>query len=99
MNTETSVGIVTPKVMKIQEKLVLESGKTLDSFEITFEVYGNLNKEKTNAVLICHALSGNHHVAGYHDGEKNPGWWDNMIGPKKPIDTENFFVVSLNLVE
>ncbi|MAQ73230.1 MAG: homoserine O-acetyltransferase [Gammaproteobacteria bacterium] len=96
MNTETSVGIVTPKVMKIQEKLVLESGKTLDSFEITFEVYGNLNKEKTNAVLICHALSGNHHVAGYHDGEKNPGWWDNMIGPKKPIDTENFFVVSLN---
>ena len=67
MNKENTVGMVTPKVMKTQEKLLLESGKGLDSFDITYEVYGELNKDKTNAVLICHALSGNHHVAGYHD--------------------------------
>ena len=96
MNKENTVGMVTPKVMKTQEKLLLESGKGLDSFDITYEVYGELNKDKTNAVLICHALSGNHHVAGYHDGDKKAGWWDNMIGPNKPINTEKFFVVSLN---
>ena len=96
MNKENTIGLVTPEVMTVQEKLILESGKTLDSFDITFEVYGKLNKDKSNAVLICHALSGNHHVAGYHDGDEKPGWWDNMIGPNKPINTEKFFVVSLN---
>ncbi len=69
----------------------------LPAYELVFETYGELNAGKTNAILICHALSGHHHVAGYyaHD-EKNSGWWDNMVGPGKPIDTEKFFVVGLN---
>ena len=97
MNKENTIGLVTPEVMTVQEKLILESGKTLDSFDITFEVYGKLNKDKSNAVLICHALSGNHHVAGYHDGDEKPGWWDNMIGPNKPINTEKFYVEKINI--
>ena len=62
-----------------------------------YETYGTLNADKSNAILVCHALSGNHHVAGYHsEQEKRPGWWDNMIGPGKPVDTERFFVIGLN---
>lgn len=77
--------------------LVLENGKTLPRFDLMIETYGKLNTQKNNAVLICHALSGNHHVAGRHSAEdKYAGWWDNMVGPGKPIDTERFFVVGLN---
>ncbi len=83
-------------VLNVQEPLVLKSGKTIKKYELTYETYGKLNENKDNAVLICHALSGNHHAAGKYDDEEKPGWWDNMIGPNKPINTDNLFVVSLN---
>lgn len=92
-----SVGIVTPERLHFEQPLALECGKTLKEYELVVETYGQLNQNKTNAVLICHALSGDHHAAGYHsDKDKKPGWWENAIGPGKPIDTERFFVVSLN---
>ncbi|WP_416190339.1 homoserine O-succinyltransferase MetX [Neisseria sp. CCUG17229] len=97
MNKNGSVGIVTPRKMAFETPLVLANGQTLPRFDLMIETYGELNAEKSNAVLICHALSGNHHVAGYHTPEdKYPGWWDSMVGPGKPIDTERFFVVGLN---
>ncbi len=69
----------------------------LPSYELAYETYGALNADKSNAILVCHALSGHHHVAGYYaDDPKNIGWWDNMIGPGKPVDTDKFFVVGLN---
>ena len=69
----------------------------LSSYDLVYETYGTLNADKTNAILVCHALSGNHHVAGvYAEHDKKPGWWDNMVGPGKPIDTERFFVIGLN---
>ena len=76
--------------------LKLKSGKTLNSYDLVYETYGQLNDNKDNAVLICHALSGNHHVAGYHEGDNKPGWWDNMIGSGKPINTNKHFVVCVN---
>ncbi len=75
----------------------LQCGEVLPAFEIIYETYGELDSSASNAVLVCHALSGNHHAAGYHDeADTKPGWWDNCIGPGKPIDTNLFFVVSLN---
>ena len=72
-------------------------GKTLNDFSLIYETYGRLNSEKSNAILICHALSGDHHAAGYYsDEDKKPGWWDSCIGPGKPFDTNKFFIVSLN---
>ena len=69
----------------------------LPGYELAYETYGSLNRDKSNAVLVCHALSGHHHVAGYYvDTPKNVGWWDNMVGPGKPLDTDKFFVVGLN---
>lgn len=92
-----SVGIVTPQQMRIQESLPLECGKALPEFTLTYETYGELNADKSNAVLICHALSGDHHAAGYHSAEdKKPGWWDVCIGPGKPFDADKFFFVSPN---
>lgn len=93
-----SVGIVTPQIMSFDAPLLLSCGKTLAApYQIIYETYGNLNPQRNNAVLICHALSGNHHAAGYHSPEdKKPGWWDNCIGPGKAIDTQKFFVVSIN---
>ena len=92
-----SLGIIEPKFFKFEENFELESGKILKGFEIIYETYGELNHKKSNAILICHALSGHHHAAGYHSPEdQKPGWWDSCIGPGKPIDTNNFFVVSLN---
>jgi len=91
-----NVGIVTPQVAKFDEPLELRSGKVLPSYELVYETYGELNADKSNAVLICHALSGHHHVAGYHEGDNKPGWWDSCIGPGKAIDTNRFFVVCLN---
>ena len=97
MNKNGSVGIVTPRKMAFETPLALANGQTLPRFDLMIETYGELNAEKSNAVLICHALSGNHHVAGYHTSEdKYPGWWDSMVGAGKPIDTERFFVVGLN---
>ena len=92
-----SVGLVTPQRHTFTEPLSLACGKQLPSYELVYETYGKLDASASNAVLICHALSGHHHAAGYHSmDERKPGWWDNCIGPGKAIDTNRFFVVSLN---
>lgn len=95
--TSNSVGLVVPQRVYFQQPLVLACGETLPEYELMLETYGELNASKNNAVLICHALSGNHHAAGLHsEDDKRPGWWDLYIGPGKPIDTRHFFVVSVN---
>ena len=92
-----SVGQVAPEVYQFDEPLELSCGRTLNQYELVVETYGQLNSDKSNAVLICHALSGHHHAAGYHaPGDTKPGWWDHYIGPGKAIDTDHFFVVALN---
>jgi len=92
-----SVGIVKPRVQHFAQSLQLESGSELPAFELIYETYGELNRDRSNAVLVCHALSGDHHVAGFHSTEdRKPGWWDNLIGPGKPVDTRRFFVVCPN---
>tara|TARA_R110001592_G_scaffold1911_1_gene11823 strand:- start:2764 stop:3948 length:1185 start_codon:yes stop_codon:yes gene_type:complete len=92
-----SLGIVTPQTLHFDQPLSLVSGKTLKQYDLVYETYGEINTSRTNAVLICHALSGDHHAAGLHAGKgKKPGWWDSCIGPGKPIDTNHFFVVCLN---
>lgn len=91
------IGIVAPETRVIHEPLSLDSGETLESYEICYETYGTLNSARTNAVLICHALSGDHHAAGYNQiDDRKPGWWDNCIGPNRPLDTNKFFVVCPN---
>lgn len=92
-----SVGIVAPQTAHFNASLTLKSGGVLPAFDLTYETYGELNAEKSNAVLICHALSGTHHVAGrYTPEDKHAGWWDNLIGPNKPLDTNKFFVIGVN---
>ena len=92
-----SVGIVTPKTAHFNASITLKSGGVLPAFDLTYETYGELNTEKSNAVLICHALSGTHHAAGrYTPEDKHAGWWDNLIGPNKPLDTNKFFVIGVN---
>jgi len=94
---ENSVGLVTPQTQHFNEPLQLRSGRVLEQYDLVYETYGELNADASNAILICHALSGDHHAAGYHSMEDaKPGWWDTCIGPGKPIDTNRFFVVSLN---
>lgn len=96
-DTRDSVGLVTPKKAVFEQGLTLACGRTLPAFELIYECYGELNGARSNAILVCHALSGHHHAAGYHSqDEKKPGWWDDCIGPGKPMDTNHFFVVSLN---
>lgn len=97
MSELSSVGIVAPQTAHFSEPLPLKCGAVLPAYDLVFETYGTLNTEKSNAVLICHALSGTHHVAGkYREDDKYPGWWDNMIGPGKPLDTNRFFVIGVN---
>jgi homoserine O-acetyltransferase len=92
-----SVGIVHSCSLHFDESLTLRSGKKLPQYDIAYETYGELNSQASNAILICHALSGDQHAAGYHSMEdKNPGWWDTAIGPGKVIDTNFFFVVCIN---
>ncbi len=92
-----SAGLVTPQTLRFSEPLALDCGRTLDEYQLVYETYGELNASCSNAILICHALSGDHHAAGYHSlDDKKPGWWDSCIGPGKPFDTRRFFVVSLN---
>ena len=96
-NKISSVGKVQTQSFESKETLILESGDQLESLEMIFETYGNLNPERTNAILVCHALSGNHHSAGYYeDPDERKGWWDSLIGPGKAIDTDKYFVVSPN---
>lgn len=97
MPKKNSVGVVTPQQVRFDAPLTLKSGAQLPGFDLVFETYGNLNATRTNAVLVCHALSGSHHVAGtYADQPKNLGWWDNLVGPGRPLDTNKFFVVGVN---
>ncbi|WP_424193412.1 homoserine O-succinyltransferase MetX [Ampullimonas aquatilis] len=92
-----SVGFVMPQEQHFAEPLVLKSGAQIHHYTLRYETYGTLNADRSNAILICHALNASHHVAGrYADDEKNIGWWDNMIGPGKPIDTDQFFVIGVN---
>ena len=96
----SSLGIVTPQSMRFSSALQLQSGALLSNYSLTYETYGMLNAERSNAVLVCHALNASHHVAGMSadvDGNPvNPGWWDNMVGPGKPVDTDRFFVIGVN---
>ena len=95
--THSSVGIVSAQYAAFDTPLALASGAVLPAYQLAFETYGTLNAAKSNAILICHALSGHHHVAGrYSESDKSAGWWDSMIGPGKPIDTERFFGVGVN---
>ncbi|MES1981168.1 MAG: homoserine O-acetyltransferase [Pseudomonadota bacterium] len=92
-----SVGIVSVQRAQFVSPLTFKSGAVLPCYELVYETYGTLNADRSNAVLVCHALSGNHHVAGYYAGDpKNVGWWDTMIGPGKPVDTDKFFVIGVN---
>ncbi|HET7776526.1 MAG TPA: homoserine O-acetyltransferase, partial [Azospira sp.] len=97
MSDKHSVGVVSPQRAHFAEPIQLASGTTLPGFDLVYETYGRLNADRSNAVLVCHALSGSHHVAGhYADNPKNVGWWDNLVGPGKPLDTDKFFVVGVN---
>ncbi|HEY8354538.1 MAG TPA: homoserine O-acetyltransferase [Methylophilaceae bacterium] len=97
MSATSSVGIVKAQTAHFSEPLRLKSGEVLPAYDITYETYGTLNADKSNAVMVCHALSGNHHVAGkYAETDKYPGWWDNLVGPGRPLDTNKFFVIGLN---
>lgn len=93
----TSVGAVTARSMDFDAPLPLQSGAVIARYTLMYETYGQLNADKSNAVLICHALNASHHVAGYYaDQPRNIGWWDNMVGPGKPVDTNRFFVIGVN---
>ncbi|MCR1767474.1 Homoserine O-acetyltransferase [Burkholderia glumae] len=92
-----SIGIVAPRTMHFAEPLQLQSGSVLGSYQLVVETYGELNAARSNAVLVCHALNASHHVAGiYADDPRSTGWWDNMVGPGKPLDTNRFFVIGVN---
>ena len=97
MTSEQSVGAVRPRDQYFGQPLRFRSGAVLDSYTLRFETYGTLNADRSNAVLVCHALNASHHVAGFYtEDPKNIGWWDNMIGPGKPLDTNRFFVIGVN---
>jgi homoserine O-acetyltransferase len=94
-----SLGVVSPQSMHFQEPLPLQSGTSVADYTLVYETYGKLNADRSNAVLVCHALNASHHVAGVYlkeDGGKSVGWWDNMVGPGKPLDTDRFFVIGVN---
>ena len=92
-----SVGVVVPQRQHFTEPLQLRSGGVLPEYELVYETYGELNAARSNAVLVCHALSGSHHLAGHYANQvDNVGWWDNLIGPGKPLDTRKFFVIGVN---
>ncbi len=95
--TGSSVGFVTPQTAHFALPLPLQSGAQLAGYSLVYETYGTLNADKSNAVLVCHALNASHHVAGLHEGqERSEGWWDNLVGPGKPLDTDRFFVIGVN---
>ena len=97
MSAETSVGPVAPQRACFAEPMPLKSGAVLPGFALVYETYGTLNAARSNAILVCHALSGGHHVAGYYaDNPRNVGWWDNLVGPGKALDTDKFFVAGVN---
>jgi len=92
-----SIGHVTPQTLHFADPLLLRSGAQLAAYDLVYETYGTLNAKRSNAVLVCHALNASHHVAGTHAGQdKSEGWWDNLVGPGKPLDTDRFFVIGVN---
>ena len=92
-----SIGVVIPQSMHFAEPLALQSGASLSDYTLMYETYGTLNADHSNAVLVCHALNASHHVAGTYEGKaKSEGWWDNMVGPGKALDTDRFFVIGVN---
>ncbi|MEO8629419.1 MAG: homoserine O-acetyltransferase [Betaproteobacteria bacterium] len=92
-----SVGVVVPQIAQFNAPIKLRSGAVLDRYHLAYETYGKLNASRDNAVLICHALNAAHHVAGFYANDpQNVGWWDNLVGPGKPVDTDRFFVVGVN---
>ena len=98
---ESEIGVVETKYYNFAQppdEMTLESGKKLGPITIAYETYGRLNKDKSNAVIVLHALSGDAHVAGFHKGDEKPGWWDNMIGPGKAFDTEKYFIICSNVI-
>jgi homoserine O-acetyltransferase len=91
------VGVVAAQKASFDRPIRLKSGAEIDRYELAYETYGTLDAARRNAVLVCHALNASHHVAGVYAGdERNVGWWDNLVGPGKPLDTERFFVVGVN---
>ena len=95
--SQGSVGVVKPEMMQFDEPIELKGGARIDSYQLAYETYGELNPERNNAILVCHALNASHHVAGvYADQKDNVGWWENLIGPGKPVDTDRFFVLGVN---
>ncbi len=101
MTDNGSLGLVDTDIVRLftaDDPLVLASGSTLGPVDVAYETYGTLSDARDNAVFIGHALTGDAHAAGYHPGAKRPGWWDNLIGPGKPLDTDRFFVICANLL-
>ncbi|MEB2317555.1 MAG: homoserine O-acetyltransferase [Pseudomonadota bacterium] len=97
MDANGSVGAVVAQSMRFETPLVLASGAELGDYSLVYETYGELNAQRDNAVLVCHALNASHHVAGHHAERPGEiGWWDNMVGPGKPVDTRRFFVIGVN---
>ena len=97
-HSKSEIGIVQTQFATVADELVLESGEKLGPVTLAYETYGELNAGKSNAVLICHALSGDAHVAGYHKGENKPGWWDDMVGHGKAFDTDKYYVICSNVL-
>ncbi len=93
-----SIGIVRSMIYKLPGTFVLESGKTLSGVRIEYEMYGKMNAEKSNVILICHALTGDAHAAGFHEGDRKPGWWEVVIGPNKAFDTEKYCIICSNIL-
>lgn len=93
-----NIGIVETQIFNLPDELVLENGEKLRDVQLAYETYGKLNPDKTNAILICHALTGDAHAAGLHKGDSKPGWWDILIGPGKTIDTDRYFVICSNVL-
>ena len=89
---------ITTKTAQFSSPLYLESGRILEPYEIAYETYGELNEDKSNVILVCHALSGSHHAAGTYEGERKAGWWDGLIGDGKAIDTSRYFVICTNVI-
>ena len=93
-----SAGLVETQGFRIPEEIALEHGGQLSEVDVAYETYGKLNNEKNNAILVCHALSGDAHAGGWRKGEEKPGWWDNIIGPGKALDTDKFLIICSNVL-
>lgn len=94
----TSYGTVETKYLDFENPLVLEGGASLPTYTVAYESYGRLNAERSNTILLCHALTGDAHAAGYHEGDEKPGWWEMVIGPGKAFDTDRFFIICTNVL-